>query len=278
MRIHDADSYKNPSLKSGLTGFYDAIDSNGWQIWQSFKADIENRFRTTFLGLFWALFLPVVPISAYLFLRLVITDSAVQDGQIHPALYVAIGVTIWFSIVDSIMAPIRSMQSARGQAAQDPIPLSVVILSNSGPILLDLVIRLLLVATVYAFLQGAPPWQAILVLPLLLLCIAYALSVGIYLLFLQLVMPDAENIISIVLRYLIFVSLAIFPLGIVASGHWLFFANPIAIIIENMRTLLTAGELANPFAFGLINLIGLVLTIGAAYFIHIADTRIRGLL
>ena len=278
MRIHDADSDTNPSLKVGLLGFYAAVESNTWQIWQSFKSDLDNRFRTTFLGLFWALFLPIVPISAYLFLRLAITNAATEEGQIHPALYVAIGVTIWFALVDAIMVPIRSLQSARGVATQDSVPLSVSILSASVPILMDLVIRLILVAVVYALLQGTPPWQAILTLPLILLCIVYALSIGIYLLFLQLIMPDAENIISIVLRYLIFVSLAIFPLGIVASGHWLYFANPIALIIENLRMLMTTGGLINPLAFSLIHIFGITLAIGAAYFVHIADTRIRSLL
>lgn len=278
MRIHDANSQKNPSLKKGLLGFSNAVGSNSWQIWQSFRSDLENRFRNTFLGLFWALFLPIVPISAYLFLRLVITNPSTAEGAVHPALYVAIGVTIWFAIVDTIMVPIRSMQSARGLATQDSIPLCVTILSFAGPILLDLAIRLALVAIVFLLLQGVPPWQAILTLPLLALCVAYALGIGVYLLFLQLIVPDSENIISIMLRYLIFVSLAIFPLGIVASGHWLFYVNPIAIVIENLRSLMTTGDLATPFAFILLNIVGLVLAIGAAYFIHITDTRIRSLL
>lgn len=278
MRIHDADSHRNPSLKNGLLGFCNAVSSNSWQIWQSFKSDLDNRFRNTFLGLFWALFLPIVPISAYLFLRLVITDSGSTEDSIHPALYVAIGVTLWFAIVDSIMVPIRSMQAARGLASQDAIPLCVTILSFSGPILLDLAIRAILVAAVFLLLQGIPPWEAILTLPLIILCVAYALGLGVYLLFLQLIVPDSENIISIVLRYLIFVSLAIFPLSIVTSGHWLFYINPIAIVIENMRSLMTTGDLATPFAFILLNVVGLTLTISAAYFIHITDTRIRSLL
>ncbi len=278
IRSYDAGSYRNPNVVAALVAFAASLHRDRWQLWQSFRRDLEGRFRTTALGLFWAFALPLVPVSAYVFLRVALTGEHTTE-QLHPAVYVAVGVTIWFALTDALLLPGRTISRARAYLAQNPVRLGTAVFARLGDLLLDLLVRGLFGAAVIALLHGPVPLSGALAFPFaLLLGVLAMLGIGVFLYLLQLAYPDAENIVGIVLRYLIFLSLAIFPLTQVVESAWLYWLNPFAVWIDGLRMLLIDGPAALLPGHVLAALLTVLLGCLGFYVLEVAETRIRGLL
>ena len=52
-----------------LTEIIDEIYNNKWLIYQFFKRDFIAGYKQTFLGVFWALLIPLIAVSAFIFLN-----------------------------------------------------------------------------------------------------------------------------------------------------------------------------------------------------------------
>ena len=115
---------------------------NGWQaalliLWRQFS----EPYRKTVLGFFWALALPMVPIAAYVTLRLAIKDSSWDNNGVQPAVYVAVGVTLWLWLKDLFMAPIASIQRQGVLITQTRFHSILAILIGAGHCILELLLR-----------------------------------------------------------------------------------------------------------------------------------------
>lgn len=278
IRSYDAGSYRNPGLLTGLRSFLSGVHRDRWQIWQAFRRDLEGRFRGTALGLFWAVALPLVPVSAYVFLRAVLSGQG-NPAAVHPAVYVAIGVTVWFCLTDALLLPTRVINRSRAYLSQNPVRLSSAVLARLGDLLLDLLVRLVFVAAVIVWLHGLPPVAGVLLFSVsLLLGMLAMLGIGVFVFLLQLSYPDTENILVIVLRYLIFVSLAIFPMTFISESFWAYWLNPFAVLIDGSRDILLNGAAGAPGPFA--GALGLTLLLGflGFYVLEVSETRIRSLL
>lgn len=247
-----------------------------WQagliLWRQFT----EPYRKTVLGAFWALLLPIIPIAAYVMLRLAIQTAAPDENGIHPVIYVSVGVTLWFLFRDMFMAPIVSVQKQAVLLAQTNFPVIAAIAVGTGRAIIDMLMRAVFCLPFLIIYAETGILQSGEALLLLSAGAILMLSIGVWLIPLWIVLPDIMQVLDVIFRFLIFFSLAIFPLSISGPARFIVDANPFAFLIENVRSLAFGLQTNVDLPIiGWIALASLVSLFSAAYVIGTLEYRIK---
>lgn len=203
-------------------------------------AERTTPYRRRWFGWLWVVLMPIIPVSAYLLLRLAL-PGPVAPGDLAPAAYVGIGVTLWFLYKDLFLAAFVAFRRQGPLLAQTPYPIGLAICTEISSVLIDFVIRAVFVVAVLVMI-GLPEGSAPFLGGLMVLAAAASFAAaGIVALPLFILFPDLEDVSDILFRYLIFFSFAIFPIDLGGLAGQLLALNPFGAAIEGTRGLLTSG-------------------------------------
>lgn len=241
-------------------------------LWRQFT----EPYRKTVLGAVWALILPIVPIAAYVLLRLAIQTGAPDQNGIEPVIYVSVGVTLYLLFKDLFMAPVSSVQRQGALISQTHFPVAGAIMVGTGRALLDTLMRVLFCIP-FIVLFAQTNLDAVLPALTLLLCGGILLlCAGVLIIPLWIFLPDIIQVLDVIFRFLIFFSLAIFPLALSAPWSLVITANPFAFFIEEVRAL-AFGTVAKVDLtdIGIFAILCIVAILFAAYVIGALENRIR---
>lgn len=218
-------------------------------VWQYVRRDFVASYRGTFLGFFWKLILPLVPISVYIALHLLGVFSA-ATAMPRP-LYVAVGLTLWELWAQTLLVCLNRLNSESSLLKKVRVPLSVVYLTGIGQILFDSLVRMGLLAVLLVIFEIPFSWSwlllPILVLPLFL----FGAGLGIFLSFFAVFSRDVNNVTTVVIRYGLFASAVIFPLPMQGTIGTAVRLNPLYHLVDGTRTLLVRQTLPHPLAYGI---------------------------
>ncbi|MGH6945226.1 MAG: ABC transporter permease [Geminicoccaceae bacterium] len=274
--VSTPDAGLNVSWRRAVLAMAQDLWSYRWQIWIGFARNFRAQVRSTALGAIWSFGLPLVPIMVFVFLKSLRIFSG--DHAIHPTLYVTVGMTLWLLIAGSITAPLQALQRERAMLVRSRFPLAGAVLVSYGEVLFETLVRVAAAALAVLWFAGLPPASALL-LPLLLVPpVLLGLGLGLLLAVANVVAQDVRNGTNVVLRYLIFVSYAIFPLPEGPWGTWLYLLNPFAILIDNIRSVILLGRFDAPVAFTVVSVLAILVFILACRVLHVTQERIRGFL
>jgi ABC-type polysaccharide/polyol phosphate export permease len=210
-----------------------------WPTWVLFRRDFVAPLQGTAFGIGWNLVLPLVPISAYVALRAFIAPG--DNAGMHAAVYVALGVTMWMLLADTLTQGMSSMQRYASVISNSSFPVLSVLIASWGRLVYEFALRLILCLVVMLLFLDNLSLSAFLAVPVAMCGFLLAAALGVIFLVLRAMYPDIEQIVQVVLRYLIFLSGAIFPLDGVPYGEWLYRFNPFAIYVETTRSLAVTG-------------------------------------
>ena len=250
--------------------------ANRWHIWTKFKHEFRARSNQTGFGAAWLVIEPVIPISAYAFLALIAVFPSRDD--MPAVLYISIGVTVWTLMTDAVMKPMGAVLGNRTVLSKSNFPLAGILFSGFAQTAFDAGVRILCVAAVFAFTIGAPPWRAIFIVPMLIPILIFSMGLGMGLSIINVVYRDLQNIMQIVLRYGLFLSLVIFPLPAHPMLDQAMAFNPFAVFIDNIRSVLVFGELSDLQPFLWWSAASLLALFVGCKLVYVMEHRIRGFL
>jgi ABC-type polysaccharide/polyol phosphate export permease len=263
-------------LTERISATFTSARENFWQVGLILWRQFTEPYRKTVLGAFWALILPIIPIAAYVMLRLAIQSGAPDTNGIHPVVYVSVGVTLWFLFRDMFMAPVTAVQKQSALISQTHFPVVGAIMVGAGRALMDTFMRVLFCIPFLLLYAQTTPTLGVEAALLMAFGSLLMLCVGVLIIPLWIMLPDVIQVLEVIFRFLIFFSLAIFPLSF--SGYWglTVTANPFAFLIEQVRALAFGKEAAiDLLGIGFIALAAFVSVFIAAYVIGALENRIR---
>lgn len=222
-------------------------------LWELIRQDIAGRYRGSWLGLLWALVLPLFMLGMYVlvfgyFLQVRWEGIHSQSG-VALALYAGILVFNFFS---------EALTKAPGLVIANPsfvkkvvFPLDMlplVALSAAG---FHLLVGLAIWLAFFAALQGMPSWTLIW-FPLIVLAMVPAmLGLSWAIASLVVFMRDIGQIVPLALQALLFLSPVFYPLSLVPSGLRSFmYLNPLTYPIEAARQTMIMGEVPDLSGLG----------------------------
>ncbi|NNC37504.1 MAG: ABC transporter permease [Hyphomonadaceae bacterium] len=259
---------------SATVRLYRPVFQTGKHLGRALIREILAPYRETKLSILWALLTPVVPITAYAFLKIFLNAFPSSDG-IDPAVYIAVGVTLWFWMRDIVFSGVNGLNRNKTMLAQSRFPLINTILIAQGNVIFEASIRIVFTMGLIAVFSS---WSFAGILAAGVMMFVMAVmshGIGLVLAVVCASSPDFKNLSDIVFRYAFFVSNVLFPLPKNDWTIWLYWLNPFAIAIDNTRYLIVYGEPKSWIEISALVVLALLVFMAGSRLFYFAKDQIR---
>jgi lipopolysaccharide transport system permease protein len=238
-----------------------------------FLRDFSARYKQNVLGVFWALVAPVIAVAGFGLLR---SSGVLMIGTIDIpyALYAMLGLTIWQVFSGILGASTGALVQAGEMIRKVNFPREALVFGAAGHALVDLLIRIVLVALLFVYFGVTPAWTTVF-LPLVVFPLLLAsLGMGLILSGLNGVTRDVAELVSVGTSYLLFLTPVLYPrpeTGLLAT---LMAWNPLTPTVEAARGLVLEGRLVNAGGLMWSSLLFLVVFLLCWRMFHLLETLV----
>lgn len=220
--------------------------------WRLTVRDISAQYRQTFLGILWALILPVANTAVWLYLN---TTGIVvlQQTAIPYPVYVFSGTMLWAIFMDAINAPMGQTSGAIGMLTKLNFPREALLLAGVYKTLFNASIKIGLLFCMLPFFKVNPGWGLALFPIGVLSLILVGTAIGLFITPVGMLYTDVGRALPLVMQFLMYVTPVVFAMpesGLVAK---LFAINPLTPLILTTRDWLTGGSPEFLTAFIIVN-------------------------
>jgi lipopolysaccharide transport system permease protein len=202
-------------------------------------AELKSEVLLNYMGYVWWLLEPLL--NTILFYILLVT--VLEGSTVGAVPFLLVGAITWQWLNASILTAASSIFDAGGMLKQIYLPKVVLPLISIMTCTFKFSFIFVLLV-LFAWCTGHFPTPAYGALPLLLLLelgviVAFSLPLAAVMPF----FPDARVTVDAVLRSVMLISGVFFPISSISGPyHWLFYLNPMAILIEAYRAVLLDGR------------------------------------
>jgi lipopolysaccharide transport system permease protein len=196
--------------------------------------DVAVRYKQTVMGVAWAIIRPVatVVIFVVVFGRIAKLPS---DGMPYPLL-VIVGMLAWQLFATGFTSAGDSLVGSSNLVSKVYFPRLLVPMSAVAVSCVDFVVTLPVVAIMMIWYGIWPTWRIVFFPAFILLTLAAAMSLGIWLAALNVRYRDIRFITPFAVQFGIYVTPVGFSSAAVPEQYWILFAlNPLTSIIEGFR-------------------------------------------
>jgi len=223
-------------LELDLAGLWEYRELLYFLVWR----DIKVRYKQTLVGVGWAVLQPLLAMLIFtlFFGRLAKIPS---DGLPYPIFYFS-ALLPWTYFANALSTASNAVVEHQRVITKVYFPRVLLPISAVLAGLLDLAIGSALLAGMMAY-YGIAPTAAVVWLPLfVLLALATALGVSLWLSALNALYRDVRYLVPFLVQVWMFASPVVYPVSLVpAEWRWLYGLNPMAGVIEGTRWALTGG-------------------------------------
>lgn len=234
--------------------------------------DIKVRYKQTALGAAWAVLQPLLTMIMFslFFGKLVHIPS---EGLPYPIFYYT-ALLPWTYFSQALQTGTNTIVGNQHVITKVYFPRLTLPLSAVLSGLMDFGISFVMLA-VFLLYYGIHPMATLVFLPLfLLLAVATALGVSLWLSALNAIYRDVRYVVPFLIQFWMFASPLVYPTSLVPEKwRWLYDLNPLAAVIEGFRWSLTGhGEVA-PYSTAIsVTVVVLLLFTGMSYFQRMEST------
>ncbi len=215
-----------------------------------------RRFRNTVLGFWWLILRPLIPtiIAITTFTYFVQVDT----GDVPYGIFFLAGFIPWNLLQSSAHFMSRTLMWTRGLMKKMYLPKMLVPAASIGPPMIELgiaIASLIVLTVVYAFSAHKSfivfHWGLLLFPLCLALAFTLAVSIGMVISVVALLMRDIIFSVNYVMQMLMFVTPVIYPVSsLPPNAQWMFIVfNPMSGVIETSRWAITASGTFEPLWF-----------------------------
>jgi lipopolysaccharide transport system permease protein len=233
--------------------------------------EVAGRYRGSFFGLVWSLFNPILMLGVYTFVFSVIFKARWPGGsesKLEFALILFAGLTVFNLFAECVSRAPSLILGNANYVKKVIFPLEVFPWVALGSALFHFTVSMVVWLLFYLIVFGLPH-PAILLMPLILVpLVLFTLGVSWFLASLAVFYRDVGQIIGIIITVLMFMSPIFYPMSALPEEYRLLLHySPIAIVIDQTRTVLIGGGNPDWLALGILTVLsGFVAWLGFAWF------------
>src|SRR6476620_6242548 len=160
--------------------------------WRLFVRDLSAQYWNSALGFFWVFIPPLMASLPFVYLQFA---GVLQVGStpIPYAAYATVGTIIWQTFVEALNSPLRSASAAKAMLTRIKFPGEAILLAGLLQVGFSFLVRLLLLAAVFAAFGLAPATTAPLFLAGMLVVALTGFMIGVVLTPLGLLYGDVQQ-------------------------------------------------------------------------------------
>jgi len=242
-------------------------------IWRLFVRDLIARYKQSVLGVLWAFLPPVATTVMFTFLNgegiIVVEDTEIP----YPA-YVFLSISLWQLFASGLALTTGSLTAAGRMIVKINFPREVLVISALGQAVFEFLIRVILVAVVFAWFGVRPSWGALMAIGPLALLLMLTLALGLGLSILNGVMRDVGQAVPMLTTLLMFLTPVIYPPVAVERVSLLNLVNPTAPLLNAARDLILHGTVRSPAELTIAGIVSVVLLAVSWRVFHMAEPMI----
>lgn len=214
--------------------------------------DIRVKYKQAVMGVMWVFFMPILAITSGVVFRLAMAIFSGRDLELAAVVGVMVKSVPWLLFAAIVGGASTSLLSNIGLITKIYFPRQVVPISGVLSALFDFAISLagltVLVAIIAIVAPAESPgvvisWNLLLVPIALLLLLALATGLGMFLAAANLFFRDVKYIVQVMLQFGLFFSLVFFSFRELGQYGWVFLLNPVAPLLEAIRCLVVQGAM-----------------------------------
>lgn len=209
------------------------------------KRDILARYRQSIMGYLWIILLPVgtVAIVGFLAGRRILL---VGETPLPYLLFALCNLTVWMLFAGILAATTNSLKGAGPLVTRINCARDAIVIAAIAQPLVDFIVRLLVVASVFIWFGISPPWHALYAALLLLPLIVMAVGLGFFLSILNLVINDVGYALGIILTFAVFLAPILYPPPVEWPFYLVNILNPVSPFLIGMQDLIAHGRVSQP--------------------------------
>lgn len=208
------------------------------------KAELKSEVADSYLNWLWWIIEPICFMLIYTF----VFGYVFKNTEPYFASFVFIGLTAWEFFNRMISGSVKIILNNRDLVTKVYIPKYILLLSKSFTYLFKMGISLLITFFLMLF-QGVPlTFHILWFIPIIAILYIISFGLGMILMHFGVFLNDLSNLTNIGLRMLFYLSGIFYNINNRLSGNLsaiLLKANPIALIMNELRKVLLYGELPN---------------------------------
>ncbi len=209
--------------------------------WRLFVRDFSAKYRQSVLGVVWAILMPLMTVGLFIGMNRSGILAIKDVGMPYP-LYAIIGLTIWNLFTVGLVACTNALIGAGTMVVKINFPKVALILAASGHGVVELLLRMVLIAVVFLYFGVAPSWGG-LILGIVCLIPIYLLMVGMgFILSLNAcVLRDIPNVLNVILMVAMLLTPILYPINgdsiLACANVW----NPFNYLVNVPRDFMVRG-------------------------------------
>lgn len=265
------------SLKKGYLSIFGEIfnelKKNRWLTYQLFKRDFFAVYKQSFIGVLWALIIPLVSVGTFIILN---RSGIFTIGNINVPypIYAILGMAFWQLFSTGLVAASNSLIKAGSMIVKINFSKKALVIASTGQSLISFLIQFVLVGILFAYYRITPSiailWVPIIIIPIMLL----TLGLGFILSLLNGVMRDIGNMLSMLMTFLMFLTPVLYAKPVTGILARITIYNPLYYLVSVPRDLILMGKVPELKGFLISSAISLIIFLICLVAFHLTETRI----
>lgn len=249
------------------------LRGSGWLIYQFFKRDFLSIYKQSFMGVMWAVIIPVVSVGTFIVLRGSGVFSLGEMSVPYPV-FAILGMAFWQLFASGLIAGSNVLVKAGPMIVKINFSRKSLVLASMGQALVSFLIQILLLMIVFMYFGFFPrPWillTPLFIIPILLLTV----GLGFILSLLNGIMRDIGNVISIFMTFFMFLTPVLYPRpdsGVLATISRY---NPLYYFVAVPREMILSGRTAEWPGFAAAAAGSVLVFLLCIVVFHLTETRV----
>jgi len=236
-----------------------------------FIRDFSAKYRQSFLGYLWAVFLPFMAIVTFMFLN---RSGILNIGKtdVPYPLFALVGLTVWQLFSTGVVSGTNSLVRAGGMITKINFPRETLVFSSLAQSLFEFIIKTLLIVISFFIFKFVPFWTIVFfplaVLPILLLTLGLSFIFALV----NCLFRDTISAVALIANFLLFLTPVLYPKTEISS--FFFKMNPLTALVSAPRDLIIYGYIKEPVDFFLASILAILLFLVSWRVFHITEPKI----
>jgi lipopolysaccharide transport system permease protein len=271
--VYEPDNSIKKGYRSVFAEIVNEFRDNYWLTYQLFKRDFFATYKQSFMGIFWALIIPLVSVATFVILNRSGLFSIGKMTVPYP-IYAVLGLSFWQIFSTGLVASSNSLVKAGSMITQINFSKKSLIFASAGQSIVSFSIQFLFLMALFLYYQFTPN-IAILLIPVIILpALLLTLGLGLLLSIVNGVIRDVGNVVSLLMTFLMFLTPVLYArpeTGILAEITNI---NPLHYLVSGGRDLVLRGTISEPQGFLISSLFSVLIFVLCLILFHLTETRI----
>jgi len=270
---YEPDNSTKKGYRSVFTEIASELKENQWLIYQLFKRDFFATYKQSFIGIFWALIIPLTSLATFVILSRSGLFSVGKISVPYP-IYAILGLSFWQLFSTGLVASSNSLVKAGSMITQINFSKKSLIFASAGQSIVSFSIQFVFLMALFLYYQFTPNITILLIPVIILPILLLSLGMGLILSIVNGVIRDVGNVVSLLMTFLMFLTPVLYArpeTGILAKITNI---NPLHYLVSGGRDLVLRGTISEPQGFLISSLFSVVIFVLCLILFHLTETKI----